>query len=423
MGYNNTTKAIDAPISISTVARVLGTNSMDVGTLCTSPLINKYSVHRPMGIDSPKELTDDEICKNNGGYTNLDDMVCAALYVVKNKYNNGDKLDWETQTPIWYRLTDFIGYKHTTRDFTPIGEMAESSEGKSTLTLTWGADIQNFITKFDIYKSGSTNNVGFGQLGIFLQVGADDIYFVCVSQIEKENKFTTTINLDNILVGTNSGTSGDRPISAKLYAIPVLADYGQGNGVTGVLTDGKAYTGTELNTNGLGVHQHDKAPFKFLALCGTPFTTQYKNYLYKFLENVDVTIGWYGGYSELSDSVVVQACDLMIRSWNTQPIELIVDFYVQTNHGEEMLYTTNKEYVEVKQGKPFQPTSYNTGSWTPGSPGQATIGVRVTYKLYNSATASNSTGMLGITYTRTKTASTSQSGTFVDEVLNWTDKE
>lgn len=426
MGYNSTTKAIDAPVSISTVARILGTNSTDVGTLCTSPLINKYSVHRPMGIDSPKELTDDEICKNNGGYTDIADMVCSSLVGVKNKYENGNKLDWATQTPVWFRLTDFIGYKHTTRDFTPIGEITEDADGKSILTLTWGADIQNYITKFAIYKSGSTNNVGFGQLGIFLEVFGD-IYFVCVSQIATSNKFTTSINLDDALAGKSTGTSGDQPEKGTIKAIPVLADYGIGNGTTGVLTNGKVYTGNELNTNGQSSGQHVKAPFKFLALCGKLYTGTYKNFIYKTFENIKYTLTWVGGYNKSGDFGSWDGGDFAITNYSSRTIEVSVKLYGEsTDDGGKVIYDEDKDqygnetFTSINPNGTFSLSNKkpNLGkyTWTSSTAGQATIKASFKIKIVGFSQSSRE-----VSYTRSGASERSVSGNFADNDFSWRD--
>lgn len=60
MGYNSETKILTKPISVSDVATVLGESNLDVGSLCTSVNINKWSKYKPISYNKWSELSENE---------------------------------------------------------------------------------------------------------------------------------------------------------------------------------------------------------------------------------------------------------------------------------------------------------------------------------------------------------------------------
>ena len=61
---------ISAPISINAdIAKVLGSSSYDLGTLCKSSAINMWSRKKPIQVNQYQELTDAQWKQYNYGYT------------------------------------------------------------------------------------------------------------------------------------------------------------------------------------------------------------------------------------------------------------------------------------------------------------------------------------------------------------------
>lgn len=101
-----------APISVAKVAAFLGVVSGDVGTLCTSNKINKWSLRKPYAFgDAVTRLTDDVLRDNNCGITPNKHNV-ANSSVVPLAWSQWSAPTGSTQ---WKRLTDFNGYSHNAK--------------------------------------------------------------------------------------------------------------------------------------------------------------------------------------------------------------------------------------------------------------------------------------------------------------------
>ena len=151
---NNT--IIRPPVSIYDVRKILGNQSVDLGTLCLGPTINKWAKYKPVKHNGVGLLTDQQRKFVNYGITNipvwtgpgaLNKMGAYWFGVQKTPANApvcGDLINfWDYQRPTGgrvspYRLTDFVksktdiyGYKHDV--VAPIGE-CEMSEIKISCT-------------------------------------------------------------------------------------------------------------------------------------------------------------------------------------------------------------------------------------------------------------------------------------------------
>ena len=143
---------ITAPVTIGDVARTIGVASGDLGTLCTSGTIKKYSKDKPMHVKNKvNPLTDDDKKKANYGL-NTSNRINDDIAIVVNESNlnlnltsgNIDKYrkltEWIYDKPaansdfgrptgdLWkeqgvlsyYRLSDFDGYYHYARPLVEI---------------------------------------------------------------------------------------------------------------------------------------------------------------------------------------------------------------------------------------------------------------------------------------------------------------
>ena len=97
-------------ISTTLVANELGVGSNDVGTLCTSDKINKWSKWKPVSYAAPTSLTLEQLTSANFG-----------LNVTSNTDLDNPK-EWSYVKPTGgalspYRLGDFRGYNHSAKPF------------------------------------------------------------------------------------------------------------------------------------------------------------------------------------------------------------------------------------------------------------------------------------------------------------------
>ena len=135
---------ISAPISINAdIAKVLGSSSYDLGTLCKSSAINMWSRKKPIQVNQYQELTDAQWKQYNYGYTI---PTYTNLPAVWNAYIGGTGWTY-TKPTSYFRATDFEGYSHNASspfdvellDTTPAigGSVRFSMEDISDI-LTWG---------------------------------------------------------------------------------------------------------------------------------------------------------------------------------------------------------------------------------------------------------------------------------------------
>lgn len=146
--YNPTTRKYEK-VSVALVASTLGTDSLDVGTLCCSPRTNKHSLRKPMPLmkdnDTPLELTTDQF-KNftEGSYRKPYALAPVSATLNEYVFAGGDMnmsldesaikaaTEWVCSRPtfvddgtraikqvvngeglnIFARLSDFCGYDH-----------------------------------------------------------------------------------------------------------------------------------------------------------------------------------------------------------------------------------------------------------------------------------------------------------------------
>lgn len=121
MGYSNGT--VYKPVSVYDVQRALGVSSADVGTLCKSNRINKFSRYKPISYQKISMVTDSERASVNHGITVPDVVLTNAI--TRANMIDACANDWDYTKPSGtasspYRLTDFVkpdatglGYYHS----------------------------------------------------------------------------------------------------------------------------------------------------------------------------------------------------------------------------------------------------------------------------------------------------------------------
>lgn len=168
MGYNGYDKPLTEPLSNFDVAKALGENTLDIGSLCTSESINKWSFHKPMVVDTPQELTLTQKNNVDDGFTNLSELYCEYPADYTEKWNNR-ALEWIYAPPAigdWFRLTDFIGYNHTSKkpQITLENTIPEDERVVQTIKVTISCGLLPFLSGFTSQSLGIAvfNNIASG---------------------------------------------------------------------------------------------------------------------------------------------------------------------------------------------------------------------------------------------------------------------
>lgn len=112
MSVENGTK-ITAPVNIQDVSRMLGEVALDVGALCTSDKICKYSRFKPYAFGNMLPLTDAQRKSANYG------MTPKFIKIITAPTDDMGIAPWEQwikpSEDGWKRLSDFNGYTHNAK--------------------------------------------------------------------------------------------------------------------------------------------------------------------------------------------------------------------------------------------------------------------------------------------------------------------
>lgn len=141
---------ISAPVNTDDVKATIGENSHDVGTLCLSNKINRWSKYKPVVYPSPDSVTNywQGTDGKNGLHIDLNADNTFTNDFVRSFYNNTD--NWGYVHPQGFlRLTDFDGYNHNCIPFIA----SRSNGGLIEVPLTgglvqYGVSV-DFPTDFD----------------------------------------------------------------------------------------------------------------------------------------------------------------------------------------------------------------------------------------------------------------------------------
>lgn len=112
---------IKAPVSLEDVAKTLGVNSLDVGTLCTSDHINMWSRMKPVHIKNAiTHARTGKWWQGTERHCGIKIPAATSYLQIPGKYTDDGKNGWEYEPP-WggaispYRLEDFENYYHGAR--------------------------------------------------------------------------------------------------------------------------------------------------------------------------------------------------------------------------------------------------------------------------------------------------------------------
>lgn len=160
--HNN--DVITAPVSISDVNSVLGHGSTDLGTLCLSDKINKWSFYKPVDKKQLYKMSDSD-------YFSVDDGFAIPRFnSARNAWSAivNDTAEWTYIKPSsYFRLADFDGYNHNAETWFNIQLIGSSSvELGSTVHFTMNTNVSWLVNNFNTFKqyinlSGGVLDFGF----------------------------------------------------------------------------------------------------------------------------------------------------------------------------------------------------------------------------------------------------------------------
>lgn len=325
MGIEN--GKLTAPLNTHSVARYIGANSLDAGTLCTSDLVNANAFYRPIGgTDTVQELSDDDRYNCDDGY-NIEDAVCDTLNDAATKYDNG-AYKWGVIDPTTFRLTDFIGYNRTARDFSPSKAQTLSlSGGLVEMSLDYFADIQEHVHKLSTIQGLSS----FGYLGVHLgfiiwlkrESDYDYTKYLYTRGFYDEWKITQeSIKLEKALTDYNGEAQQGK---FEFKAMPVIFDNGKDTSSTSTpYTPDTLYDSTQLNGNLVSLNN---ATFKFVALAGKPIEGTFKTLMFEMADGISVVVNSLEGTDlrlALDSSVAKWVGNVVITNNNSYTVDVKV---------------------------------------------------------------------------------------------------
>lgn len=196
MGYSNGKSY--APISPDDVRAVINENSYDVGTLCMSSKINKWSYRKPIVYPVLGSLTESQFIGRNEDIDN--GYYCGVrMAPAQGKIGGLHDVDYSYKRPgasDWKRLTDFDGYDHKAapRESAMLSPSLQYGGGfivrlDYDLTNTTGISLRN---AFDVFANNS--DLGYGH--------TFEKSYLCMLVSTTDKKHNAYIALKNRSTGT-----------------------------------------------------------------------------------------------------------------------------------------------------------------------------------------------------------------------------
>lgn len=171
MGHN--AGHITAPVNTDDVRAVTGEASDDIGTLCISDKINRYAHDKPLNIDQPQDITDAQRTAANHG------LVPTQALKSDGTFNLAEWGYTRPSATCMKRLTDFVGYIHTSKP--PIYIISDEPDVAGCTVVTWDEGTTK-IDDFKIVAGFLCGNTGVGPVAE-IGIRMDELKFGAVSNI------------------------------------------------------------------------------------------------------------------------------------------------------------------------------------------------------------------------------------------------
>lgn len=193
---------ITAPIGIdSDIGPVLGVASTDLGTLCLSDRVNKWSKYKPVvGGLAGSQIKD--IYTNSNCSLRIPTATSIQACVNLAEANN---YDWAYIKPdTWYRALDFEGYNHNARNPSACGTPAGTILQKTGAGASFNFGDDLVITDFPNMSPtfGSATNMYFGVAILYGNNPAIKGWMTAASTI-KDGGYTIKIPVNSLDLNTN----------------------------------------------------------------------------------------------------------------------------------------------------------------------------------------------------------------------------
>ena len=201
-------------ISTSMVAQAIGEGSNDVGTLCKSTKINKWSKWKPISLAKITGLSESDIINANFGL-----YPQEATQIKNYQWNGSNTLAAIQQPPLWaytkptggstspFRLGDFRNYNHSS--LPPVKDVVDITISKqdvdeyndSSKQKYWYPSFKFGSGTYDVVGSIDPNNsIPLYQFTMISgSVITDGDWRLCLG-IFKDGKFCTPSSTDSLFV-------------------------------------------------------------------------------------------------------------------------------------------------------------------------------------------------------------------------------
>ena len=215
----NNNGIITAPIGIGSVQQALGVGLSNIGYLCTSNKVNKWSYKKPFALGRKKaNPTDSDIYSINDGFT-IPSYNAAPLCFNAVLLGNAN---WTYNIPSTandtFRLTDFKGYNASTPSWFTIDystAMAEQGTSVYYRLVTLPIDFKTMLTNFNAWKIG-TEGIDVGLLLRDINANSDStsVYYykiANIADIDTSNEHFISIAIPDSL-----------PVNTTYHVIPCM---------------------------------------------------------------------------------------------------------------------------------------------------------------------------------------------------------
>lgn len=270
---------ITSPVNIkSDIAYILGLNTGDVGTLCTTPLINKWAKYKPTKTADTAAFEPRGTIDDATRATAFWGLTIAVTFTTLANVVSGYATSYSYTPPLWYRVFDFIqcangrpvttnpkGYYHGAKSFVEDSSVETNSTNKEIYYTNYdehGIDVEVDWHSVNNLEIGLNDLVNLGTktladlyFGVILYNSTKNVYrLICaVNAVGSASSSTLNIPYDVF-------TPVSQDLSDDHFAIyPVISEKNEG------------YTGS-------GAEQSGTLGFNVYSLPDiTPFAFQVKN--------------------------------------------------------------------------------------------------------------------------------------------------
>lgn len=218
-------------ITASQVKEILGETSHNIGQLCSSSNINKWSFYKPVSSTKVTLEDDDDYYDCNDGFSIA--TYSTALDLINGMVNN---TAWTYQPRTVYRLGDFKNYNHNATEWFQLDAATYTAYDGSAIHFTLSNDLGWLFNNFAMFREITDSH----------QSGHLDIGFILTTSWESNvnscyyYKFCDCLDYDNRQSIVFSASLPD----GTYYVVPVLTTYTNVNAGTFVyLTENSSVYG------------------------------------------------------------------------------------------------------------------------------------------------------------------------------------